>query len=67
MSSFNSHALIALYWKSTSHEGCLLKAQDCLTGQGGRKDAEILIEGRVGLIWMVHSVVRICECVQENV
>lgn len=43
MSSFILHALIALYWKRTCHQGCLLKVQACLTGCGGKKDGELLI------------------------
>lgn len=37
MSSFIFHAVIALYWKRTCHEGCLLTAQACLSGHGGKK------------------------------
>lgn len=37
-------ALIALYWKRTCHEGCLLKVQACLSRQGSKKkDGEHLI------------------------
>lgn len=29
------HAVIALYWKRTCYEGCLLKVQACLSRHGG--------------------------------
>lgn len=33
-------AVIALYWKRTCHEGCLLKVQACLSRHGGKKRME---------------------------